>query len=176
MTKSVTVAAIALLAAAISVSAFGFGFLGSASADPGDYSGKLEFSTDPDARAASLLYDAGPSFVQCDHAMTSISCSAVDQSTVQSRVERGETVYARTIYKGITEDVVNQGVPLFRRNELVCVDAKLASGCVPAGSTTPVIHRGASLFVTYLPLETRTLDGKTMYFRAAGEVPLKWAD
>lgn len=178
MKKLVSVAAVGLLVGALTLSAFGFGLLGSASADTGDsdYSGTLEFSTSPDARAASELYDAGPSFVQCEQVVTNVSCEAIDVSTVLNRVERGEIVYARTIYKGITDDVVDRGVPLFRRDELVCVDASKASGCQAAGTATPTIIRGESSYVTYLRLETRTLHGKTVYFRAAGEIPLKWAD
>jgi hypothetical protein len=169
------VAAAGLLAAALTLTAFGVGLLGSGSAQAGE-GGHVQLSATPDplAHAAGALENAGPRFVRC--ALETKACVPVDRSAVRSLVDQGERVYARTIYQGITDDVIQRGVPLFTRDELVCADASSITGCKRAGDVTPTIRRGQPLYVTYLPLETRVVDGKTIWFRAAGEIPLKWTN
>jgi hypothetical protein len=172
--KMLPVVAAGLLVAALTLAAFGVGLLGSASAQdgPGHASGRVELSATPDplARAAGALEDAGPAFVRCAK-----GCVPVDPSAVRSLVDQGERVYARTVYQNIG-DAIERGVPLFTRDELVCADASNVTGCKLVGDVTPTVRRGQSLYVTYLPLETRVVDGKTIWFRAAGEIPLKWAN
>lgn len=178
MKKMLPVVATGLLVAALTLTAFGVGLLGSASAQAGDgtFSGHLDVSTTPDplARAAGELHDAGPGFVRC--ALETKGCVPAEPTAVRSLVEEGQRVYARTIYQGITDDVIDRGVPLFTQDELVCANASAVTGCERAGDVTPTIRRSESLYVTYLPLETRVVGGKTIWFRAAGEIPLKWAE
>jgi hypothetical protein len=175
MKKMLAVVATGLLVAALTLTAFGVGLFGSGSAQAGE-GGRVQLSATPDplAHAAGALENAGPRFVRC--ALETKACVPVEPSAVRSLVDQGERVYARTVYQGITDDVIARGIPLFTRDELVCADASNVTGCKRAGDVTPTIRRGQPLYVTYLPLETRVVDGKTIWFRAAGEIPLKWTD
>jgi hypothetical protein len=116
-------------------------------------SGRLDAEEAAETDRAAALADAGPNSVRCDGVGSPVTCTQVPDSEAIAAVKDGVQLYGRTVYWGISRDMIDRQEPLFASNELVCEDAGSdgTMTCSRVDEVQPTIQVGETLFVTYKP-------------------------
>jgi hypothetical protein len=116
-------------------------------------------------RESARLADAGPNSIRCAGTGAMLTCTPVPDADVVQALKSGDTLYGRTVYRGIRDATIDDA-PLFESGELVCGDAKRGTIiCSRVDHVPPVIAVGESFFVTYKPYHV-TFENGTMRERA----------
>jgi hypothetical protein len=95
---------------------------------------------------------AGPATVACSGGGARVTCTALAASEAGDRLERGQTLYGRSVHGGITADMLARGAPIFGPDELICgsFDATRTASCATALSRRPELAPGQSAIATYV--------------------------
>lgn len=125
------------------------------------FMGKLTPTKNAEALEAAAREAAGPRVVQCQPSRGRISCTPIADDAVRPALNRGEEVYYRAYYRGISAETIIKRTPLLEASELVC-DEGLPLTCDRADTVAPVIEAGETILITYRLFHTQRLDDGTV--------------